>query len=121
VGPWWRTSRNPVSGRCCDDCVLTRLTQEELAQRARVSARTVSDLERGISVTARPSTARLLADALDLEQPQRRVFEAAARVVNTRLERLTPRSPRFRMIRAVWSRPIAHPFRRISACIFRTP
>jgi transcriptional regulator with XRE-family HTH domain len=39
------------------------LTQEELAGRARVSPRTISDLERGVSATARASTARLLADA----------------------------------------------------------
>ena len=55
------------------------LTQEELAGTARVSPRTVSDLERGVSATARGSTARLLADALNLAGSQRRVFEAAAR------------------------------------------
>jgi transcriptional regulator with XRE-family HTH domain len=55
------------------------LTQEELAGRARVSPRTISDLEREISATARASTARLLADALGLAGSRRRVFEAAAR------------------------------------------
>ena len=55
------------------------LTQEELADAARISARTVSDLERGVSVTARASTARLLADALGLAGEQRHIFEAAAR------------------------------------------
>ena len=40
------------------------LTQEELAGAARLSPRTVSDLERGISRTARLQTARMLADAL---------------------------------------------------------
>ena len=38
------------------------LSQEELAQAAALSTRTVSDLERGINLTARNETARLLAD-----------------------------------------------------------
>ena len=42
------------------------LSQEELAQAAALSTRTVSDLERGINLTARNETARLLADALGL-------------------------------------------------------
>jgi transcriptional regulator with XRE-family HTH domain len=42
------------------------LTQEELAEAAGVSTRSVSDLERGINLTARKDTARLLADALGL-------------------------------------------------------
>nr|MDQ2877017.1 helix-turn-helix domain-containing protein [Actinomycetota bacterium] len=55
------------------------LTQEELAQAATLSTRSVSDLERGISVTARKDTARLLAGALNLEGPARAAFETAAR------------------------------------------
>lgn len=43
-----------------------RLTQEELAERAGISARAVSDLERGVNRTARKETGRLLADALGL-------------------------------------------------------
>ena len=42
------------------------LTQEELAEAARLSPRSVSDLERGINRTARKDTARLLAGALGL-------------------------------------------------------
>src|SRR5262249_3367071 len=42
------------------------LTQEELAEAAGLSPRSVSDLERGIHGTARQDTARLLADALGL-------------------------------------------------------
>jgi transcriptional regulator with XRE-family HTH domain len=38
-----------------------RLTQQELADRARVSLRTVSDLERGVSTTPQRETVRLLA------------------------------------------------------------
>ena len=55
------------------------LTQEELAEAARLSPRSVSDLERGINRTARKETARLLADALGLSGPARAEFEAAAR------------------------------------------
>ena len=54
------------------------LTQEELAEAARLSPRTVSDLERGISRTARKDTAVLLADALGLAGRVRGVFVAAA-------------------------------------------
>ena len=54
------------------------LTQEELAAAARLSPRSVSDLERGINRTARKDTARLLADALGLTGPARAEFEAAA-------------------------------------------
>lgn len=55
------------------------LSQEELAQAAALSTRTVSDLERGINLTARNETARLLADALDLDRRERAGFLAAAR------------------------------------------
>src|SRR5499433_766684 len=43
-----------------------RLTQEELAEAAGLSPRSVSDLERGINRTARKETALLLAGALGL-------------------------------------------------------
>ena len=56
-----------------------RLTQEELAEAASVSPRSVSDLERGLNRTARKDTAGLLADALSLAGPQRELFVAAAR------------------------------------------
>jgi tetratricopeptide (TPR) repeat protein/transcriptional regulator with XRE-family HTH domain len=55
------------------------LTQEELAQAASLSTRTVSDLERGVNLTAHNETARLLADALHLDGPGRAGFLAAAR------------------------------------------
>ena len=55
------------------------LSQEELAQTAGVGVRTVSDLERGVALTARKDTARLLADALNLSSAERASFEAAAR------------------------------------------
>jgi len=56
-----------------------RLTQEELAEAASMSPRSVSDLERGISRTAHKDTALLLAGALSLEGPVRDLFVAAAR------------------------------------------
>jgi len=56
-----------------------RLTQEELAEAAKVSPRSVSDLERGINRTARKDTAELLANALGLAGAARELFVAAAR------------------------------------------
>jgi tetratricopeptide (TPR) repeat protein/transcriptional regulator with XRE-family HTH domain len=56
-----------------------RLTQEELAEAAGLSPRSVSDLERGINRTARKDTALLLADALNVPAPVRAAFVAAAR------------------------------------------
>jgi transcriptional regulator with XRE-family HTH domain/tetratricopeptide (TPR) repeat protein len=55
------------------------LTQEDLAHAAQLSSRAVSDLERGLALTARKDTARRLADALDLAGAARAQFEAAAR------------------------------------------
>jgi tetratricopeptide (TPR) repeat protein/transcriptional regulator with XRE-family HTH domain len=54
-------------------------TQEELAERATLSPRSVSDLERGINQTPRRETARLLAEALGLQGAVRSEFEAVAR------------------------------------------
>jgi transcriptional regulator with XRE-family HTH domain len=44
--------------------VLAGITQEELAQRARLSARAISDLERGVKRTPSRDTVRLLVEAL---------------------------------------------------------
>ena len=56
-----------------------KLTQEELAEAARLSPRSVSDLERGINRTAHKDTAVLLAGALGLAGPAGELFVAAAR------------------------------------------
>lgn len=56
-----------------------RLTQEELAEAAGLSSRSVSDLERGVNRTARKDTALLLAGALGLTGQVRVLFVAAAR------------------------------------------
>jgi tetratricopeptide (TPR) repeat protein/transcriptional regulator with XRE-family HTH domain len=55
------------------------LTQEELAEAAGLSPRSVSDLERAIHRTAHKDTALLLAGALGLAEPERALFVAAAR------------------------------------------
>ena len=56
-----------------------RLTQEEQAEAAGVSSRSVSDRERGIHRTAHKDTAGLLAGALGLAEPARGLFVSAAR------------------------------------------
>ena len=55
------------------------LTQEELAERAGLSARAISDLERGIKRAPRKDTVTLLAKALGLTPRQCDAFAAAAR------------------------------------------
>jgi tetratricopeptide (TPR) repeat protein/transcriptional regulator with XRE-family HTH domain len=59
--------------------VAAGLTQEELAEGAMLSPRSVSDLERGVNHTARKQTAQLLADALRLSGSAREEFETVAR------------------------------------------
>jgi len=58
--------------------VAAGLTQEELAASARLSPRSVSDLERGISRSPRPETVRRLAAALGLGERELAEFRAAA-------------------------------------------
>jgi tetratricopeptide (TPR) repeat protein len=55
------------------------LTQEELAAKARLSVRGLSDLERGARLTPRRETVQLLAEALQLSAEERTRLEAAAR------------------------------------------
>ena len=59
--------------------VSAGLTQEELAERSGISARTVSDVERGLRINVYPDTARRLAAALGLQEEARHRFEAIAR------------------------------------------
>lgn len=54
------------------------ITQEELAQRSGLSARGISDLERGRRITPRLFTVRLLANALHLAEDDREALHAAA-------------------------------------------
>jgi predicted ATPase/DNA-binding XRE family transcriptional regulator len=55
------------------------LTHEALAERAGLGARTISDLERGVSRAPRPDTLALLVAALHLSPEQRKLLEASAR------------------------------------------
>jgi predicted ATPase/DNA-binding XRE family transcriptional regulator len=55
------------------------LTQEELAERAGISSRTVSDVERGLREGVYRDTAARIAMALGMSAPDRAAFEAAAR------------------------------------------
>jgi transcriptional regulator with XRE-family HTH domain len=59
--------------------LLVKLTQEELAEAAGLSPRSVSDLERGVNRTAHKDTAVLLAGALGLDGPTGELFVAVAR------------------------------------------
>src|SRR5271156_4317822 len=55
------------------------LSQEALAERAGMSARGISDLERGIHRAPYRQTLDLLLDALELDREQRALMAAAAR------------------------------------------
>jgi transcriptional regulator with XRE-family HTH domain len=57
--------------------VEAELTQEELAERAGVSARAISDLERGAKIRPHRVTVELLADALQLTAEDRAALLAA--------------------------------------------
>ncbi len=59
--------------------VAAGLTQEALAERAGLSVRAVSDLERGLKRTPRRDTLDLLAEALALSPHKRTLFVGAAR------------------------------------------
>jgi len=55
------------------------MTQEELADRAGISARTVSDVERGLRTSVHGDTARRITAALGLSEQERVRFDALAR------------------------------------------
>jgi predicted ATPase/transcriptional regulator with XRE-family HTH domain len=63
--------------------VAARLTQAELADRAGVSERAISDIERGVRARVYPVTARALVDALGLAGEARASFERAAQAGRT--------------------------------------
>jgi predicted ATPase/DNA-binding XRE family transcriptional regulator len=54
-------------------------SQEALAERASLSPRTISDLERGVKTRPHPATMRFLADALELAPDERARLVAASR------------------------------------------
>jgi predicted ATPase/transcriptional regulator with XRE-family HTH domain len=55
------------------------LSQEQLAEKSGLSARAVSDLERGVRAHTRPETLRMLAEGLDLGDSDREALLHAAR------------------------------------------
>jgi predicted ATPase len=59
------------------------LTHESLAERSALSARAISDLERGVSRRPRRETVNLLSEALQLAPSDKDAFEAAARAPDT--------------------------------------
>ncbi len=61
--------------------IAAGLTHEALAERAALSPRTISDLERGVSRSPRQQSLSLLIKALALTPEQRAVLESAARPV----------------------------------------
>jgi tetratricopeptide (TPR) repeat protein/transcriptional regulator with XRE-family HTH domain len=65
--------------------VAAGLTQEELADRANLSVRGISNLERGVRHLPQHTTVELLADALQLAGSDRAAFVAAARGRSLRL------------------------------------
>lgn len=60
------------------------LSQEELAEHAGISARAISDMERGLRKNPRPETLRMLADGLQLDEAERLRFFA---VVHPEIDR----------------------------------
>ncbi|HET9979335.1 MAG TPA: AAA family ATPase [Ktedonobacterales bacterium] len=59
--------------------ILAGMSQEELAARASLSARAISDLERGVKRAPRRDTIQLLVEALQLSGEERAAFVASAR------------------------------------------
>jgi predicted ATPase/DNA-binding XRE family transcriptional regulator len=73
--------------------VAADLTQEMLAERAQLSARAVSDLERGVRRAPYRETVRLLAEALELPAADRAALTAAARRSGKPATRALPDAP----------------------------
>src|SRR5579863_5258083 len=59
--------------------ITAGLSQEVLAERAQMSARGISDLERGLRRFPQPATVTQLMDALQLAPADRAALEAASR------------------------------------------
>jgi predicted ATPase/DNA-binding XRE family transcriptional regulator len=69
------------------------LSQEALAARAELSARAISDMERGLRRAPHPDTLERLADALRLSPPQRALLVGAARPETQEIVGSPPTSP----------------------------
>lgn len=75
-----------------------RLTQEQLAERAGLSVRAISDLERGVNRAPYRSTVARLAAALDLQEPDRTALEQMSSRYGTKsgdssIDRVEPWEP----------------------------
>jgi predicted ATPase/DNA-binding XRE family transcriptional regulator len=68
----------PLAALIRDRRTSSRLTQEELAERAGISVRTVSDIERGLRRSVYKDTARRLADALSVADSDKENFLSVA-------------------------------------------
>src|SRR5690349_15434564 len=84
--------RRPFSDLLKRHRLAAGLTHEALAERSALSARAISDLERGVSRRPRRETVDLLGRALQLSPADRTAFEVAARGVTSDLAR-TGRGP----------------------------
>ncbi len=82
------TPQRPFGGLLRHYRRLAALSQEALAERAGVSVRAISGMERGEGHTPYVATAQLLADALDLTASERTEFLAAARAPHSATTRL---------------------------------
>ena len=95
--------------------VAAGLTHEALAERAGLGARTISDLERGISRAPRAATLGLLVAALGLSPDQRAALEAAPGRARTR-PTTPPRRPAARATCRCRSPPSSAASRRRGRC-----
>jgi predicted ATPase/DNA-binding XRE family transcriptional regulator len=69
------------------------LTQEELAERARISVRAISDLERGVRRAPHKDTLRLLAEALHVSDDERALLLESARQARRAEVSVSPAQP----------------------------
>jgi predicted ATPase/DNA-binding CsgD family transcriptional regulator/transcriptional regulator with XRE-family HTH domain len=81
----------PFGGLLRQYRILAGLTQEALANRARLSRRAISDLERGVNQAPQPGTLDLLAEAFQLSAEEQAEFRAAARREKLRRRHTPPR------------------------------
>lgn len=85
--------------------IAAGLSQEALAEAAKVSARSISDLERGVNLRPHRDTVALLSDALRLSAPERAALDAS--VVRRRSARgSAPLSPPLLLARPVPPTPL---------------
>jgi transcriptional regulator with XRE-family HTH domain len=79
------------------------LTQEQLAETAGLSARGISDVERGLKLRPRRDTMTLLVDALQLAPPQRALLAGAARDPSVSRAQLADASQEWASYLDVWA------------------